>query len=169
MQAHSPKAFVGKTAEGLEDLSLPILEASHGIERDNRQDLWRSLTYEMFAEQVIRKNPDRVLTKDIMDNAFTSVVERMNRNARGWRGRDSAMVRVCSDLHTESHEALLILEGRYWAEKARDTGKTNESSSHTMVERIARSAFHRWQFNRILSSINHGERNFTLLWYHCIT
>jgi len=119
-----PKASTGKTVEDLQDLSLPVLELNRGAES---RDFRKNLTYEIFAEQLQRKNPDRVLTKQTVDGAFTLVVGRMNRNTRNWEGRESALARVRQLSHADDHGTLLIFWYRYREKRAPNIGRTNKT------------------------------------------
>lgn len=92
MQKRFPKvAFAAKTAEDLEDLSLPVRAVLAPRPGTEHRDFWKGLTYKDFAEQLQRKNSDAVLTKHSVDSAFRSVVDRVNNN---FKGRESAIARV---------------------------------------------------------------------------
>ena len=57
------------------------------------RDFWKVLTYQKFAENLERKNPNTVLTKKIVDSASRLVLGRIGKK-KGWAGRESAVARV---------------------------------------------------------------------------
>jgi len=77
----------------MEGLSLPSLTPREGTQN---RDMWKSITYEIFASQLQQKNPDAVLTKQTADLDLRSAVDH-SRNAN--RGRESAVARISHDSH----------------------------------------------------------------------
>lgn len=91
IQHHAPSTFAAKRTEDLQDLSLPMIE----IDRKTKAaEFWDIQKYQEFAENVQRKNPDIVLTKEAVDSAFRLALKRMSKNSAALKGRESAVARV---------------------------------------------------------------------------
>jgi hypothetical protein len=88
---HAPSTFASKRTGDLQNLSLPMIE----IDRKTKAtEFWDIQNYQKFAENVQRKNPDIVLTKETVDSAFRLALNRMSKNSATLKGRESAVARV---------------------------------------------------------------------------
>jgi hypothetical protein len=88
---HAPSTFAAKRTGDLQNLSLPMIE----IDRKTKAtEFWDIQNYQKFAENVQRKNPDIVLTKETVDSAFRLALNRMSKNSATLKGRESAVARV---------------------------------------------------------------------------
>ena len=98
MQAILPGALDGSSATDLESLSLPRL-TSQG---NSRKAIWRALSYDHFAQQLERQNPDTIFTKEIADAAFRSAVKKATFPPSA-TGSEAAIARVSTPTHVALH------------------------------------------------------------------
>lgn len=73
------------------DLSIPAFSKARGTQNRNA---WKAQTYERFAQQFERQNPNTVPTKHMVDTAFRAMVSRLPSAFVGARGREEAVSRV---------------------------------------------------------------------------
>lgn len=85
IQRHAPSTFAATRTEDLQGLSLPMIEIDH---RTGAKMFWDIQSYQKFAENVQRKNPDIVLTKETVDSAFRLAVSRMSKTSASLKGRN---------------------------------------------------------------------------------
>ena len=72
-------------------MSLPKIEIDH---KTRMKDFWNVQSYQKFAGNVERKNPNMVLTKKTVDSAFRLVLSRIKENNGASMRRKSAVARV---------------------------------------------------------------------------
>lgn len=78
------------------DLTLPKIDVTARVPK---KDLWKMQTYARFAEQLQGKNPNSLLSKNIVDAAFRLAVTRMGSYTANLLGRESAIARIRRNSH----------------------------------------------------------------------
>ena len=85
------KAYVGQYEEGLSNLSIPNLTEGR---RTGKKEMWKRVSYEEFAVQLERNNPEAVFTKHMVDGAFRLAVSRSSDEVSSMIGREKSIARV---------------------------------------------------------------------------